>query len=105
MALNKNSYWEAILRAEPLEFSLGPVSQRIVESFRTADIKLIIVNVAAYDYTKSPLRCVPHNLRPPIGLFSLQAAVVHAGHDFGHVHVVDMERERLAPADLAALVS
>jgi Radical SAM superfamily len=106
MPLNRRQYWEAISRAEPSGSNFILKSEKIAESFNRSDIRLIIVNVAAYDYTNSPLRCVPHNLRPPIGLFALEASVSHCEQSCSQsVCVVDMEKDRLAPADLAALVA
>jgi MoaA/NifB/PqqE/SkfB family radical SAM enzyme len=106
MALTRRNYLEAISGAEPFDGNPNFGSPQIAVRFWRRNIRLIIVNVAAYDYTRSSLRGIPHNLRPPIGLFSLRAAVCACDEEFSEsVYMVDMERERLAPEDMAVLVA
>ncbi len=105
MSLTMAKYRELISRAEPSVTKLLPISEQATTSPQDGEIRLIIINVAAYDYTENAQRCVPRNLRPPIGLFSLKAAVEAVmGNGCACVQLIDMEKERLAPADVAALV-
>ncbi len=105
MALTMSSYRDLIRRSEPTARALTPRSESFVRMSEMDGTELILINVAAYDYSDSPHRCIQHNLRPPIGLYSLQAAVQAAGADERSVRLLDMERERMAPVDVAAFVA
>jgi len=82
-----------------------PTTNRPIFEIQNLDrVKVILVNLPAYDYSLSPYRGIPHIRRPPIGLYSIKFATeIYSGEN--SIQIIDMEEFRLAPVDLADIIS
>jgi hypothetical protein len=68
-----------------------------------AGVPVLLINIAAYDYSFSPFRCMQQDRRPPVGLHVLQASAA-AVEETPPAAILDMESHRLAPSDVGFLI-